>query len=170
MVLLQKKRAVLARPTQKSATQRAAKTHTQKFIQTVFTKNREMAYRSTSQFRRYKITRGRVIAGLPSLDPVSNAGYWIQLAVHVFHKITVGFQMKHNGVTRLESSSTGELSLSWIPIFSFIVVNTATWLESSSKICIDSNHRAGFQSPFSSPSFGCLGSCVSLLLAPCVRA
>ena len=100
----------------------------------------------------------------------SNAGYWIQLAVHVFHKITVGFQLKHNGVTRLESSSTGELSLSWIPIFSFIVVNTATWLESSSKICIDSNHRAGFQSPFSSPSFGCLGSCVSLLLAPCVRA
>ena len=40
--------------------------------------------------------------------PVSNAGYWIQLAVHVFHKITVGFQMKHNGVTRLESSSFEE--------------------------------------------------------------
>ena len=64
MVLLQKKRAVLARPTQKSATQRAAKnTH-----KSPFTKNREMAYRSTSQFRRHKITRGREIAGLPSLE------------------------------------------------------------------------------------------------------
>ena len=67
MVLLQKKRAVLARVTQKSDT-KSSKKHTQKSIQTVFTKNREIAYRSTSQFRRQKITRGREIAGLPSLE------------------------------------------------------------------------------------------------------
>ena len=47
---------------------KSSKKHTQKSIQTVFTKNREMAYRSTSQFRRHKITRGRKISGLPSLE------------------------------------------------------------------------------------------------------
>ena len=64
--------------------------------------------------------------------PVSNAGYWIQLAVHVFHKIIFGFQLnwkkriwiptetrQHSWIPkatpnrRLDSKSKGQHS--WIP-------------------------------------------------------
>ena len=64
--------------------------------------------------------------------PSSNAGYWIQLAVHVFHKIIIGFQLnwkkriwiptetrQHSWIPkatpnrRLDSKSKGQHS--WIP-------------------------------------------------------